>query len=79
LVLPPWLIRAVATFGVSASDPAAAVGCQQVLATSENMAIRFDPPLLDLDPILPFVQESERLVTVYNETDSEIEVKDPIP
>jgi hypothetical protein len=47
---------------------------QQVLATSENLAIRFDPPLLDLDPILPFVDESERLVTVHNETDSEIEV-----
>jgi hypothetical protein len=60
-------------FGISASDPRH----EQVLATSENLAIRFDPPLLDLNPILPFVDESERLVTVYNETDTEIEVTDP--
>ena len=60
--------------GVSASDP---VVIRQVLATSENLAIRFDPPLLDLNPILPFVDESERLVTVHNETDSEIEVTGP--
>ncbi len=62
------------TSGFSASDPG---GMHQVLAASENLAIRFDPPLLDLDPILPFVAESERLVTVHNDTDSEIEVTGP--
>ncbi len=46
----------------------------QVSATSENLNLRFDPPMLDLNPILPFVEESEKLVTVYNETDTEIEV-----
>ena len=46
----------------------------QVIANSENLAIRFDPPLLELDPILPFVKESERLVTVYNDTHTDIEV-----
>ena len=43
---------------------------------SESLAIRFDPPLLELDPILPFVVESEKLVTVYNDTDTDIEVRD---
>jgi hypothetical protein len=28
----------------------------KIMATSESMRIRFDPPMLDLDPVLPYVQ-----------------------
>lgn len=49
-----------------------------MVATSENLSLRFDPPLLELNPILPFVDESERLVTVYNETDADIEVNNKL-
>ena len=45
----------------------------KISAQSENLAIRFDPPLLDLNPILPFVVETERKVTVYNNTDARLE------
>ena len=45
----------------------------KVAAQSENLGIRFDPPILDLDPIMPFVVETERKVTIHNDTDARIE------
>lgn len=46
----------------------------RVSASSEALKIRFDPPLLELAPILPFVEESEQRVTMYNDTNARIEV-----
>ena len=45
----------------------------KIVGSSENLGIRFDPPILELDPILPFVVETERKVVVHNDTDARIE------
>jgi hydrocephalus-inducing protein len=45
----------------------------KISAQGENLGIRFDPPMMDLDPILPFVVETERKVTIYNEMDADFE------
>ena len=45
----------------------------KVTAQSENLGLRFDPPILNLAPILPFVEETEHKVTIHNDTDARIE------
>lgn len=46
----------------------------KIQAASDALKIRFDPPLLDMSPILPFVQETERRVSMHNDTDVRLEV-----
>ena len=45
----------------------------KISAQSENLGLRFDPPLLNLDPIMPLVVETEHKVTIHNDTDARIE------
>ena len=45
----------------------------KIAAQSENLKLRFSPPMLELDPILPFVKETEARVTVFNDSDKHVE------
>ena len=44
--------------------------------TGEGLApmIRFDPPIVELGPILPFAEGAEKIVTIHNDSDAAVDV-----